>query len=170
MSAVILKQGGPSDNDDTTGTPNGHYEYQQDPDSGALVRVWVVDIDNVVEVAPDYGDTGYIVGRRFNCLARGFVDGGIRVAGTTERFSGRGYVDTVDYINLKFPADVVLTRRDRVTDIRNRDNIVLWKEEEFDNKSTVFEVNGVTPIVDPWGKHIENSALLQRAEVQDAPV
>jgi hypothetical protein len=168
MTAVILKPGGPSDNNDTTGSENGHYEYQQDPDSGAIIEIWVPDTDPVIDIVPDYGDPGFITGRRFNCIARGFSDGGIRVAGSTEHFSSRGYIDTIDYVNLKFPADVILTRRDRVTDIRNRDNVLLWKEEEFSDKATVFEVNGVTPVMDPWGKHVENSALLMRAEVQDA--
>jgi hypothetical protein len=149
----------------TTGSPSGRYEYQQDPDSGALIRVWVADTDNVAETVAQI-ERGVAEGRRFKLQARGFVDGGIRVAGTTERWSSRGDIDTVDFISIKFPASVVLTRRDRVTDIRNSKGVLLWKEEEFDNSATVFEVLGVTPITDMYGNLIEQSALLQRAEVQ----
>lgn len=171
MSALILSQNAniPDDNNPQTGTPNGHYEYQQDPDSGAMIRVWVAVPDDVPEPPSaiiDPVNGGMMEGTRFKCMARGFTDGGIRVAGTTERWSSRGDIDTVDFITIKFPAFVVLTRRDRVTDIRNNKNVLLWKEEEYDDKPTIFEVNGVTPILDPFGNHIENSALLQRAEVQ----
>lgn len=165
MSALLMVPGTAPDADPNTGTPNGQYEYQQDPDSGALVRVWVPATDEIPESQAAV-EEGLMEGRRFKCMARGFTDGGIRVAGTTERWSSRGTIDTVDFITIKFPKNVILTRRDRVTDIRNSEAELLWKEEEFDNSATIFEVNGVTPIVDPWGKHIENSALLQRAEVQ----
>jgi hypothetical protein len=169
MSGIILRQGDSDgeDADHDMESPNGHYEYQQDPDTGAMIRVWVVDLDPSTS-APNVVQTpeGTVAGTRFKLQARGFTDGGIRVAGTTERFSSRGTIDTVDFITIKFPKFITLTRRDRVTDIRNSENILLWKEEEFDDSPTIFEVNGVTPIPDPWGKHIENSALLQRAEIQ----
>jgi hypothetical protein len=167
MTALILTPAKADDGNPDTGTPNGHYEYQQDPDTGALIRVWVPDTDDVTE-NPVAVEAGMMPGKRFDCMARGFTDGGIRVAGTTERWSSRGDIDTVDFVSIKFPPNVVLTRRDRVTDIRNSRNVLLWKEEEFDDLPTVFEVVGVTPIVDPWGEHIENSALLHRAEVQRA--
>lgn len=171
MSALILSQG-QSDSglpEAPGGTPNGHYEYVQDPDSGAMVRTWIAVPDEIEEPPSAINDPvngNMMVGTRFKCMARGFTDGGIRVAGTTERFSSRGTIDTVDFITIKYPAFIVLTRRDRVTDIRNNKNVLLWKEEEFDDSPTIFEVNGVTPIIDPFGSHIENSALLQRAEIQ----
>lgn len=167
MTALLLvPEGGSPGNPSEGSTPSGRYEYQQDEDSGALIRVWVPDTDDVVE-NPDAVTGGMLEGRRFKCMARGFTDGGIRVAGTTERFSSRGTLETVDFVTIKFPKNVILTRRDRVTDIRNARNELLWKEEEFDDSATIFEVNGVTPIIDPFGNHVENSALLQRAEVQD---
>jgi hypothetical protein len=177
MSGLVLRQGGVIPDDPKTpandpnlpegATPNGHYEYQQDPDTGAMVRVWVVDLDPMTS-APNtvVVPGGTASGTRFKLMARGFTDGGIRVAGTTERWSSRGDIETVDFITIKYPAFITLTRRDRVTDIRNNRNVLLWKEEEFDDSPTIFEVNGVTPIIDPFGTHVENSALLQRAEIQ----
>jgi hypothetical protein len=170
MSALILVPAG-NDGDPNTGTPatetdpGGRYDWQQDPDSGAYIQVWIPDTDDVVE-NPLAVEGGLSPGRRFKCMARAITDGGIRVAGTTERFSSRGTIDTVDFVRIIFPPNVILTRRDRVTDIRNSQNHLLWKEEEFDDSATIFEVNGTAPIVDPWGKHVENMALLQRAEIQ----
>jgi hypothetical protein len=51
-------------------------------------------------------------------MARGIIDGGIRVAGTTERW-GETYVD-IDYCRIEFPSRIILSKRDRVTNIRNR--------------------------------------------------
>jgi hypothetical protein len=69
-----------------------------------------------------------------------------------------------------FPAGYRITKRDRVTNIRNARGQIIWKEEEMENegvyKSTTFDVLGVTPVLDPFGNHIENYALLERAEVQ----
>lgn len=167
MTALVLVPGADTDqNNDVTPTDNtGHYEYQQDPDSGAIVRVWVPDAPQPGDPAVPV-DSGAAAGRRIPLMARGIIDGGIRVAGTTERYTPGGVYENIDFVSIKFPADVVLTKRDRITDIRNAAGILLWKEEEFDDSATVFDVLGVTPVTDPFGNYIENSALLQRAEVQ----
>lgn len=165
MSALVLIQGGPSDNNPATGSENGRYEYVQDPISGARTKVWVP------EVAPDTSQAvpeGYMAGRRIICSARGILEGGIRVTSTTERYSTRGSVETVDYINLEFPAGEVLTRRDRITDIRDSNGNLVWIEEESTNRPTVFEVTGVTPVTDPFGQHLKNFTLLARADDQSS--
>lgn len=137
-------------------------EFYQDPDSGAIEREWVEAPESGLIIdteTPEYNTLS------FKCSARGFADGGLRVVGTAERFSSRGYIETVDYVTLKFPPNIDLSNRDRITKIRDaRSQEILWKEE--DGRPTVFEVSGVTPIFDPFGKKIENSALLSRAEVQ----
>lgn len=150
--------------------PVGRYDYQQDPDSGAIVQVWIPAPDTdaaepgIQPVIPLI--EGRAAGRRIQVMARGLIDGGIRVAGTTERFASNGIYENVDFVSIKFSADVILTKRDKITDIRNRDGTLLWREEEFDNSATVFDVMGVTPVTDPFGNYIENSALLSRSEVQ----
>jgi hypothetical protein len=159
LTAKRLVQG--DNNTDPTDShefENGSYVYQQDPDTGAFIRVWVEDPDITDTVLPD--------DLRIPCIARGVVDGGIRVAGTTERYTPAGIYENVDFVRMQFPAGYILTKRDKVTDIRNGKNILLWKEEEFDGAATVFDVLGVTPIIDPFGNHVENTALLQRSEVQ----
>ena len=106
------------------------------------------------------------------CIARGVVDGGIRVAGTTERF-GDTY-ENIDFVKLWIPSSVFLTKRDRVTNIRDAmTGKVIWLDEEYSSDSrpalpTIFNVNGVTPLFDAFGQHIENFVMLSRAETRAA--
>jgi hypothetical protein len=151
MFATVLNQG------PTAPDTEGHWVDRQDEDTGEITRVWVTDSDV---------DTPGTQQREIPCIVRGVVDGGIRVAGTTERYTPAGIYENVDFAKMSFPAGIVVTKRDRITNIKNRDGVIIWKEEEFDSAATVFDVLGVTPITDPFGKHIENMALLQRAEVQ----
>ena len=164
MFADVLKQGQnapPPDNPEY-----GQWVEQQDPLTHEIIRVW-----QPFEVTPDNpatpeDETSFLT---VPCIARGIVDGGIRVAGTTERW-GELY-ENVDYVRMVFPPNFVITKRDRITNIRNRKGQILWKDEETDPtatsgwRSTIFEVMGVTPVPDPWGNHIENVAMLSRAEV-----
>jgi len=162
LTAQILVQGEDTRDDTETLNQNGSYQYQQDPDTGALVRRWVAEQD--IDLTQD-GNQG-VQGSRVPCIVRGVVDGGIRVAGTTERYTPGGLYENVDFARMQFPAGITITKRDKITDIRNIRGDLIWKEEEFDNSATVFDVLGVTPIVDPFGNHIENVALLQRSQVQ----
>lgn len=149
----------------------GEFEFIQDPDSGALIRRWKPYEE---KVDPNTGEV--IAPTRqwsFDCIARGVIQNGIRVVGTSERFSTRGNIETVDYVTMKFPRNVLLTRRDRITNIRDKaSGRLLWVEEESPGpdgtpKATIFECNGITPVIDPFGQHVENFVLLSRAEIQD---
>ena len=151
MKATLLSQGV------TQPDTEGHWVEKQDPDTGEITRVWTVDTDQTTP-----GDQVVEI----PCIVRGIVDGGIRVAGTTERYTPSGIYENIDYAKMSFPKGYVVTKRDRITNIKNAQGEIIWKEEEFDSSATVFEVMGVTPILDPFGTHIENMALLQRAEVQ----
>lgn len=138
----------------------GNWVTTQDPDSGELIRSWQV---NPVSGQVDDASTDTL--ESFSCIVRGIVSGGIRVAGTTERFGE--YYNDVDFVTMQFPASVKLSRRDRITNIRDsKGNIIWWEEERLDGAPTIFSVNGVTPVVDPFGNHIENTAILSRSETQ----
>lgn len=142
---------------------NSQWQEQQDPITGEIIRVWV-------PVTQDEDDDPLTPASRFviPCEVHGIVDGGIRVAGTTERF-GKQY-DSTDFAKMTFPAGIILTKADRVTNIRNkRTGEIIWKEEELDKvngdyRATVFNVNGVTPQPDPFGRVVSQFALLSRAE------
>lgn len=156
MKADILRQ---TVNNDPVNTA-GEWVNQQDPESGEIIRVW----SSVTTDDPDTPEDD-VKQATFRCLARGIIDGGIRVAGTTERWS-EAY-ENVDYVRIWFPAGVRISKRDQITNIRGSNNQVIWREEEEpDSPPSVFSVTGVTPIVDPFGRHIENMALLERAEIQ----
>lgn len=161
MKADILRQS----SGESTPTADGHWEDSQDPITGEIIRVWVPVGDD-----PGTPDNEGVNASTFACMARGIIDGGIRVAGTTERW-GETYVD-IDYCRIEFPSRIVITKRDRITNIRNRQGHILWLEEELGAdsegvyKATVFNVLGVTPVVDPFGRHTSNVALLERANIQ----
>lgn len=144
--------------------PTGEWTYVQDPESGEFVRVWQSNPPSDNPDTPDVNE-GEVALVTFKCEARGIIDGGIRVAGTTERFDK--LYENIDFVKITFPANVRLTKRDRVTNIRNNRGEIIWKEEELPSSPpTVFDVMGVTPIVDPFGKHIESFALLERSQLQ----
>lgn len=177
MTATLLSQSHPDVADGTNGSvvinkPNqdGTYrqmEIVQDPISGAIERRWVYASKDGTLSSADQNDPDNRV--NFPCFAKGFIDGGLRLVGTDERWSSRGYIETVDSVTLKFPASVYISARDRVTNIRNtRNGKILWVEEN--GRPTVFEVGGVTPVTDVFGNHIENNALLRRANQQGEPL
>lgn len=159
MTGTLLHQGnenGPTPDPDGYGT----WEKQQDPLTGEVVRVWVP-----ATVDPNIADDTVTIGD-FACEARGIVDGGIRVAGTTERF-GPNYLN-IDYVKMWVPAGTTITKRDRITNIRDRDGHLAWVDEESianPAKATVFNVNGATPLFNAFNKLTEWFVLLERAEV-----
>ena len=162
MTAEVLRMGAAGDTELDV-NDNGQWKEQQDDITGEIIRVWV----------PVTTENGSEPPKRFiiDCEVRGIVDGGIRVAGTTERF-GKEYENT-DFAKMTFGPKIILTKRDRITNIRNkRTGEIIWKEEELDKvgadyRATVFNVNGVTPQPDPFQRVVSQFALLSRAPIQN---
>ncbi len=160
MQATLLHQG---DDNGPTPDPDGYGTWvkQQDPLTGEIVRVWVPIPDDPGTDPDETVTIGEIA-----CEARGIVDGGIRVAGTTERF-GDTY-ENIDFVKLWVPKGITVTKRDRITNIRDRDGHIAWLDEESianPAKATVFNVNGVTPLFNAFNQLTEWFILLERAEV-----
>lgn len=162
MKATVLRQGVvPAE--PIEGEPTGHYEYVENPITGEIERKWVVGVDD--PNTPHITEGGEV----FPCEARAVITNGLNTQGTTERFTSKGGVETVDFVTIKFPKEIVLTRRDRITNIKDASGNLVWIEEEAEiykpgtEVPTVFEVNGVSPVLDPFGHHVENYALLSRA-------
>lgn len=160
MTATLLHQG---DENGPTPDPEGYgtWVMQQDPLTGEIVRVWKPIPDDPNTPTDETVTVGEIP-----CLARGIVDGGIRVAGTTERF-GDTY-ENIDFVKLWTPAGIQITKRDRLTNIRDRTGHITWLDEESvanPAKATVFNVNGVTPLYNAFNRLTEWFVLLERAEV-----
>lgn len=160
MMATLLHQG---DDNGPTPDPDGYGTWikQQDPLTGEIVRVWVPIADDP-STSPDETVT---IGE-IPCLARGIVDGGIRVAGTTERFGD--IYDNIDFVKMWVPSGVVITKRDRITNIRDKGGHLVWLDEESianPAKATVFNVNGATPLFNAFNDMTEWFILLERADV-----
>lgn len=155
MLADIVK---PSSAPEVTGT--GHWEEVQDPDSGAIIRVWVDVSDNP--------NTPIVEGGRISdvpCLARGVIGGGLAGQGTTQRFDD--IYQNIEWIKVQFPANYVITIHDKVTNIRDGQGNLIWRDFTRDgNPATVFNVMGVTPVIGPFGKIAEWTTLLKRSSVQ----
>jgi hypothetical protein len=145
----------------TSGTL-GHWEYRQNEDSGAIEKYWVDDL-----TTPDI-DEAYTPGVIHDAplTAHGIVTTGLRGAGNSEVFNA--VLEEVNYVKATFPKGVNITVRDRVRNIRNKTGEVIWKEDQMPGgPPTIFNVMGVTPVMDPWAKVLEYAVLLQRSEVQD---
>lgn len=137
----------------------GEWITRQDPDTGEIIRIW--QPNEVTDTTIPVPTTT----KSFNCIARGITSNTVVGGGTLESF-GELY-DNSDYVLMHFPAHIKISKRDRVTNIRGRDNKVIWTEQEQPSEPpTIFNVNGVTPMIDPFGRHTENVALLERSEVQ----
>lgn len=146
----------------TDANPDGTWEMRSDPETGDIIRIWVPATEDNPATVPDEG-AGY---KDMPCVIRGVIDGGIRVAGTTQRFSE--IYENIDWVRIWFPPQYHVTKRDRITNIRDlKTGKVMWIEEEVDgNPATTFSVKGITPTQGPFGRHVENVGLLERTEVQ----
>ena len=165
MWADVLRQGEHTA-DDIPLSEQGTHVVVQNPRTGQLERKWVPVVDDSDPLAP--------VTFSIPCSVQAIIDGGIRVAGTTERFE-KTY-NNVDIVKMTFPAyykgkRLILTKRDRITNVRlPGSNEIIWVEEELDATdgiypATIFDVLGVSPLVAPLVGHTENFAMLARADL-----
>lgn len=158
MKADILRQG--SLEEDIDIDQEGNWQTVQDPLTWEIIRKWVPVVD-------DNPDTPEVDKYSVPCAARGIITNGITAVGTTERFGDR-YMN-IDFVRMSFPQGVVISKRDRITNIRDAvTGRIMWLDEESPEeggefRSTVFNVQGVTPVVDGMGRWVENVALLERA-------
>ncbi len=117
----------------------------QDPNTGAIKKEW------------DYSKT-------INCYAKGVIRNSATARGSDSQTFSNKYkneqivqVRTIDR----------LTTREKITNIRDSEDNVIWKELNFPSDSpTVFEVIGTTPITDPFGKTMGFNSSVMRSENQ----
>ncbi len=161
LFADVLKQ---ADEFDYTSDleEQGFHRVKQNKRTGELEREWVPLVDEDDPNGPKIVSV--------KCDINGILDGGIRVAGTTERLENE--YNNVDFAHMWYPKHYIITKRDRITNVRTaRTGEVIWQEEELDlvdgkYPATVFNVLGVTPVKDAFGQWMENRALLARADVK----
>lgn len=117
----------------------------QDPNTGAIKKEWT------------YSKT-------INCHAKGVISNSATARGSDSQTFSNKYkneqivqIRTIDR----------LTTREKITNIRDSEDNVIWKELNFPSDSpTVFEVIGTTPITDPFGKTIGFNSSVMRSENQ----
>lgn len=169
QKATLLRQGYAA-NATTVNGPEGWDELEgsfvvgKHPVTGEPIRVWtpVTQPDNP---DTDIDESEQVL--RFACQARPIITGGLNSQGTTERWTTKGSYENVEYIEMQIPKNIIVTKRDRVTNITDSRGNEIWLEEEHGSfKSTVFDVRGVSPSLDPFGSVVEYFALLERAEIQ----
>lgn len=117
----------------------------QDPDTGALIKEW-----NYFKTLP--------------CSAKGIVSNS-----TSTRTNDRQILDN-RYRNEQFVQIRTVEKiniRHKITNIRNKDNVYIWTELDYPSETpTVFEVVGVTPVMDPFGVSLGYNVTVKRSENQ----
>lgn len=155
MTAVVLTLN--ADPGDTPTSNTGVWVERQDPESGAIIRVWKpVDIDPT---------TPGVQKMTINVIARGIITEGVSAAGATEQRKGGNY-ENIEYVKITYPASVALDQGMQITEIRDSSGRLAWKEDQYGEKPTIFNINGIIPVMDAFNNHLENVAYLKRAEVQ----
>jgi|SRR6478752_230021 len=96
------------------------------------------------------------------CYVFPYLDGGIRGAGTTERYTERYAND--EFLRIKTSEEL---RKDwRVANIRNRQGKLIY-QEQLTGDPTVYNVQGSAPIVNPLTGGVDEwLSTMERAEIQ----
>lgn len=117
----------------------------QDPDTGSIKRNW------------EYH-------RTVNCHAKGVISNSATTRSSDKQVFDNRY--TNDQM-IQVRTSERLLAREKVTNIRNQEGIVIWKELDYPTETpTVFEVVGTTPITDPFGNIMGYNSSMKRSENQ----
>lgn len=170
QTATLLRQGyasnvpAPVDTPEVIEAKDGHFRIRKHPITGEPIREWI-EIPLEDDPTTDIDESQLVF--TFQCQARPIITGGLNSQGTTERWTSKGDYENVDYVEIQIPKSVIVTKRDRITNICDSRGNVIWREEEGGSfKPTVFDVRGVAPSLDPFGSVVEYFALLERSEIQ----
>jgi hypothetical protein len=99
-----------------------------------------------------------------DCHAKGIISNSVTSRnGDKQSFNNKYINDQV--IQVRTMGRVTL--RDKVTNIRDSENTVIWTELNYPTETpTVFEVIGSTPVTDPFGRVIAYNTTMRRSENQ----
>ena len=118
---------------------------QQDPDTGAIKKEWIYQ-------------------RSLDCHAKGTISNSATTRSSDKQIFDNRYANDQQ---VQVRTIERLTSRDKVSNIRDQKNNPIWTEINFPSDTpTVFEVVGVTPITDPFGRLIGYNSTLKRSENQ----
>lgn len=142
---------------DSPTTVGGHWAYQQNPDSGAIIREWVMDDLTTL------GVEGKEL-KNVKCFAKSALGPSLR---NIEVF-GEEYNNN-DWISVSVSFLTNVTLRDKITNIRTLKGVVIWSEIESDGSpATVFDIYQITPLIDGFGTPIEKIIIAKRSGVQQS--
>lgn len=118
---------------------------RQDPNTGAIKKEWQFD-------------------RTVPCSAKG------NISRSSSGRTGDTQVLSNKYVNeqtLQIRTLEKLTLREKLTNIRDSEGTVVWEELNFPtNTPTVFELMGITPMIDPLGGILGYNSTVKRSENQ----
>ncbi len=117
----------------------------QDENTGAIKKEWTF-------------------ARTVDCHAKGVISNSVTSRnGDRQSFNNKYVNDQV--IQVRTVGRIIL--REKVTNIRDSDNNVIWAELDYPNETpTVFEVIGSTPVTDPFGRVLAYNTTMRRSENQ----
>jgi hypothetical protein len=117
----------------------------QNQDTGAMVKEWHFY-------------------RTVDCHAKGTISNSATTRGSDKQiFDNRYQNDQV----IQVRSLERITIREKVTNIRDSDNNVIWTELNYPTETpTVFEITGSTPMTDPFGKVVGYNSSMKRSENQ----
>jgi len=118
---------------------------QQDPDTGAIKKEWIYQ-------------------KSIDCHAKGTISNSATTRSSDKQIFDNRYANDQQ---VQVRTIERLTSRDKVSNIRDQKDNPIWTEINFPSDTpTVFEVVGVTPITDPFGRLIGYNSTLKRSENQ----
>lgn len=118
---------------------------EQDPDTGAIKKAWIYQ-------------------RTVDCHAKGVISNSATTRSSDKQIFDNKYKNDQQ---IQVRTTDRLTAREKVTNIRDQYDTPIWTEINFPSETpTVFEVVGVTPITDPFGRIIGYNSAMRRSENQ----
>lgn len=140
----------------TESAMEGEYVVTQDPQSGEIIREWrPVDTDS---------NQADVQALEIPCQARTPLSSGVSALGVGIEYGERILI--TEFIRVFYPKEYKLTINDRISNIKDAKGLVVYIDEETESehpKATVFNVEGVTPVLDWNNELVEWSAILMRA-------
>lgn len=118
----------------------------QDENTGAIKKEWIFT-------------------RSVPCSAKGMIsNSGTGRGGDKQTFNNK-YMNE-QMLEIRTPDQI--TYREKVTNVRDMNGNVVWKEINYPNNTpTVFEVISSTPITDPFGNVLAYNSIAKRSENQE---
>lgn len=159
MTALVIPKVDYGNDPSLPGT-EGSFKRVQDPDSGQITTVF--------EQGPTQANTATRNSFQIDLYARGYTDLGFRSSANLESYL-KGQYQIREVIEAFWPTNRLndnIGRQALITEIRDkRTGQLMWVEQDT-GVATTFQVQGVTPVMDPFGRMKEYISVLTRAEIQ----